>query len=421
MMTAIPLTEPVSQRSCPTEPSPGLPDWACLRRPDEEGDARIAELLAGHVAAGDPVGDEDAADPTLRIQALGEMFETRLRVVHDALEQAGAVEAMACLEDALEAKVLAEDLAQRMVDRRLGALVGLQEALAGLRRVDSSAAILQVAVRELAHACGFDRANLFKVHDGRMVMEAAYWQGDPGGAQEMLEYGRAHAPRLDHMLLETEMIRRRAPCLVLDAPNDPRVPRDLADFARTRSYVAAPIMPAGKVIGFVHADCLYSGRRCDALDRDLVWAFAEGFGYAFERTVMVERLRRQRDRARTALLSTVEIIDDIAEDELRLTRAETGDAISSRTAAGRLIQPEVPIEAALTRREIEVVRLMATGMTNKAIADELVVTVGTVKAHVKHILKKFRAANRAEAVSRYMRSARERELRAFTALGGPHG
>lgn len=418
-MTTVPRTEP--EASGPPSPTPGLPDWGCLRRPDEDGDARVAELLAGHRAAADLAGDDPAAGPALHIQALGEVFETHMRVVHDALEQAGAVEAMVGLEDALEAKVLAEDLAQRMVERRLAALVGLQEALAGLRRVDSSATILQVAVRELAHSCGFDRANLFKVHDGRMVMEAAYWQGDAAGAQEMLEYGREYAPRLDHMLLETEMIRRRAPCLVLDAPNDPRVPRELADFSRSRSYVAAPIMPAGKVIGFVHADCLYSGRRCDALDRDLVWAFAEGFGYAFERTVMVERLRRQRDRARTALLSTVGIIDDIAEDELRLTRAETGDAVSSRAAAGRLIQPEVPIEAALTRREIEVVRLMATGMTNKAIADELVVTVGTVKAHVKHILRKFRAANRAEAVSRYMRSARDRELRAFSALGTPGG
>ena len=56
---------------------------------------------------------------------------------------------------------------------------------------------------------------------------------------------------------------------------------------------------------------------------------------------------------------------------------------------------------------------MATGMTNQAIADELVVTTGTVKAHVKHILRKMHAANRSEAVSLYMRSAREQEFRAI--------
>jgi DNA-binding CsgD family transcriptional regulator len=398
-------------------PSPGLPGWGSSAGGEDATDRRVHELLdRGAVPAGGAADGDAIDEPSVHRQALADLFETRMRAVHDALERSGDAEAAHGLDVALEAKMLEEELAERMLQRRLTALVGLQEALSGLRRVDSVATILQVAPRELSRSCGFDRANLFKVQDGRMVMESAYWHGDPDGAQEMLEWAKANPPRLDHMLLETEMIRRRAPCLVLDAPTDPRVPRALADWARTRSYVAAPIMPSGKVIGFVHADCLYSGRRCDSIDRDLVWAFAEGFGYAFERTVMAQRLRRQRDRARTALLSTMEMLDDVTEDELRLTHAETGTAASSRTAVGRLIEPDLPLEAALTRREVEVLRLMATGMTNQAIADELVVTVGTVKAHVKHILRKFRAANRSEAVSRYMRSARAHELRQVGSL-----
>ncbi|WP_051471738.1 LuxR C-terminal-related transcriptional regulator [Patulibacter minatonensis] len=376
----------------PAAPSADLPGWGS-RRP------------AGATSA-EPGADE-----------LADVFETRMRAVQDALERHGDLDVVAQLEEALEAKVLAEERASHAMRRRLAALVGLQDALGGLRRATSSSSILEVAPKELVRACDVDRANLFRVHDGRMVMEAAYWEGDPRGAEEMLAYARSAAPRLDHMLLETEMIRRRAPCLVVDAPSDPRVPRGLADFARTRSYVAAPIMPSGKVIGFVHADCLYSGRVCDELDRDLVWAFAEGFGYAFERTVMAERLRRQRDRTRAALLETVELLDDAAEDDLRLTHAEALSDAESRAAAGRLLTPAAPIEALLTRREVEVIRLMATGGTNKAIADELVVTVGTVKAHVKHILRKLGAANRSEAVSRYLRSASELDLRALEARG----
>ena len=46
---------------------------------------------------------------------------------------------------------------------------------------------------------------------------------------------------------------------------------------------------------------------------------------------------------------------------------------------------------------------MAEGATNLAIAERLVISEGTVKSHVKSILRKLRAANRAEAVSRYMR------------------
>jgi DNA-binding NarL/FixJ family response regulator len=58
----------------------------------------------------------------------------------------------------------------------------------------------------------------------------------------------------------------------------------------------------------------------------------------------------------------------------------------------------------LTRREVEVLELMAQRRTNAAIASQLVISEGTVKQHVKHILRKLRAKNRAEAVSRLYQS-----------------
>jgi DNA-binding NarL/FixJ family response regulator len=50
---------------------------------------------------------------------------------------------------------------------------------------------------------------------------------------------------------------------------------------------------------------------------------------------------------------------------------------------------------------------MALGETNAQIAHRLFVSEGTVKSHVKHILRKLDAANRAEAVSRYHLMKRE--------------
>jgi hypothetical protein len=53
-------------------------------------------------------------------------------------------------------------------------------------------------------------------------------------------------------------------------------------------------MPDDKVIGFLHADCYFEGRDVDEIDRDTLRAFAEGFGFAVDRALLIERLNRQR-------------------------------------------------------------------------------------------------------------------------------
>jgi LuxR family transcriptional regulator, maltose regulon positive regulatory protein len=54
----------------------------------------------------------------------------------------------------------------------------------------------------------------------------------------------------------------------------------------------------------------------------------------------------------------------------------------------------------LTVRELEVLALLAVGAPNQGIADQLVVTLDTVKKHVTHVLAKLGASNRTEAVAR---------------------
>jgi ATP/maltotriose-dependent transcriptional regulator MalT len=55
---------------------------------------------------------------------------------------------------------------------------------------------------------------------------------------------------------------------------------------------------------------------------------------------------------------------------------------------------------ALSERELEVLHLMAVGASNQVIAEQLVITVGTVKSHINHILVKLDAHNRTGAVAR---------------------
>jgi two-component system, NarL family, nitrate/nitrite response regulator NarL len=57
-----------------------------------------------------------------------------------------------------------------------------------------------------------------------------------------------------------------------------------------------------------------------------------------------------------------------------------------------------PVEqAGLTEREREILGLIAQGRSNKLIARELDITEGTVKVHVKHLLKKLNLRSRVEA------------------------
>jgi two-component system NarL family response regulator len=55
--------------------------------------------------------------------------------------------------------------------------------------------------------------------------------------------------------------------------------------------------------------------------------------------------------------------------------------------------------AALSDREREVLALLADGLRNREIAERLTVSEPTVKTHVRHVLEKLRARNRAEAAA----------------------
>jgi len=88
-------------------------------------------------------------------------------------------------------------------------------------------------------------------------------------------------------------------------------------------------------------------------------------------------------------------------DRRSVTRPATapvaGTPQDTAPAVARDAQP--PAEP-LSRRELEVLRLMALGRTNAEISRELFVAVGTVKAHANNIYRKLAAANRSEAVSK---------------------
>lgn len=73
-------------------------------------------------------------------------------------------------------------------------------------------------------------------------------------------------------------------------------------------------------------------------------------------------------------------------------------ALRRMVAARPLGSAEALPKAALTEREEEVLRLMATGLSNPEIAQSLMVSLETVKTHVGNVLTKLGAQNRTHAV-----------------------
>lgn len=89
-----------------------------------------------------------------------------------------------------------------------------------------------------------------------------------------------------------------------------------------------------------------------------------------------------------------------------LVRKELLDTIRAVHAGKRRVPPEIATEIAehvaddaLTEREVEVLRGVAGGKSNKTIASELGISEGTVKTHMKSILPKLDASDRTHAVT----------------------
>jgi LuxR family maltose regulon positive regulatory protein len=74
-------------------------------------------------------------------------------------------------------------------------------------------------------------------------------------------------------------------------------------------------------------------------------------------------------------------------------------AALERDAAGDA-QPTTELSEPLSERELEVLLLIATGRSNRRIASELFVSVGTVKTHLNNAYRKLGAHSRTQAVAR---------------------
>ncbi len=101
------------------------------------------------------------------------------------------------------------------------------------------------------------------------------------------------------------------------------------------------------------------------------------------------------------------LLKNLDADELfdLLSGIKRGEAAMTRAMAARLLKNIASDRAAtsegetLTDREIDVLKLVARGASNLQIAEELCITVNTVKTHIKNILAKLKLENRTQAAT----------------------
>jgi DNA-binding NarL/FixJ family response regulator len=139
-------------------------------------------------------------------------------------------------------------------------------------------------------------------------------------------------------------------------------------------------------------DALAMNARMDARP----WLAHTQYAYA---TMLLARSHPGDDDKATALLDAA----------LSTAHALGMGALEQRLTArlGQTAAPPpatLPLLDALSQREVEVLRLLATGKSNRDIADTLCISLNTVATHVRNILTKTGTANRTEAAAYALRS-----------------
>jgi LuxR family transcriptional regulator, regulator of acetate metabolism len=274
----------------------------------------------------------------------------------------------------------------------------LADVLAALSDLGPPSEIRRHAPELAARFARLDRVLLSSLRSGCLVPEALFYTGgsvrDSGPSLDEIQ---SNTVAVEYPLIEGELVRRRRGEMVAVNRDNISAHAFAQDFGWTE-YLAVPIVLDARVIGFLHGD-----RATGNLASEDVVAlsdYATGFALVFERAVLRNRVRRRQDELRQIADWMAISASEFGDRPIGLEGAETDGRPSSN--GDRALARPSELKALLTPRELDVLELMVRGDTNVVIARELVLSAGTVKFHVKNILRKLNAANRAEATARYL-------------------
>jgi DNA-binding CsgD family transcriptional regulator len=273
------------------------------------------------------------------------------------------------------------------------------DALQRLRDEPALASLIERLCPEAAIGCGLRRVLSSRVRDG--VWSTWRLHDRDAGRDVQPAWVEETAFALDRLPLEAAVVANAAAATVAGARSDARVHQPLRRLLQTESFVVAPIVVRGRVVGLLHGDRRGEARAVDEDDGELLWAFAQSAGRIIERTDLRDRLQAQCRLIRDTAIAA-ETLGEAGRPEIDLRQlvGRTAPATGTDEDIVPSVQRRI-LEEPLTARERDVLVLIAHGRDNAAIAERLAITRGTAKSHVRSIMRKLGAVNRTEIISRY--------------------
>ena len=338
-------------------------------------------------------------DPLIRFRALEKQL--RASLVMALPEEPAALAKRVELLGKVRSRC--SDLGVAREDDRLDVLGRIQRNLRRLRGWETPAELVRDGAAELLNACGFTRAMISKVDSGKFtpLVYRSVAAFDPV-ADTFPSWAYNTSVPLKRGLVEAELVRRRIPGFIANTVGDSHVDRKMMDAGQVLTYVAAPITVGGRIRGLIHCDHIGQDRLLTSHDRDNLWTFSKYYGFMHERLELLVGLHSQRTEMQAKLRAMEEVLDELWEDSLALSDRELKTAGAGLRGCSSTPSERPRLGGLLTSREQDVLEILMTGATNGRIAEILVISEGTVKSHVKHILAKLHAGTRSAAIAKYL-------------------
>lgn len=265
------------------------------------------------------------------------------------------------------------------------------QALQRLRLAETEGDLAAMLTEEVVNL-GFVRAMYSTVDEMRWVTRTVTTVNGEAERELLLRAGQQPPFRELRGLFEFEMVQQRRPILRRGIRKSLRVHPEIIRVTESDSYIAAPLLSGSLVTGFVSIDVNSVTGTVDEFDRDLVGLVCGGAGIA------LERIR--------AIAGATALQADVGRSIESLQAIVRGSGVSASsvresTAPMHAVPEELEESEVLTRREYQVLRLIARGRTNSEIGQQLVISEGTAKTHVRNILRKLGASNRTHAAEMY--------------------